>query len=166
LARSDLPVGVNEIRLTARNSQGVSASTSITVIIHDDLAYPGPTLSVGPESIGWHVANGTTADQSAELLISNSGTGSFTWSVSDDAPWLAVYGAPGVPSTLTAVADPRDLPANSTATATIMVTAELPNSEEQVVEIPVSLSVGYVWEGGESTYQASLFLPVVTNPGR
>lgn len=166
LARSDLPVGVNEIRLTARNSQGVSASTSITVIIHDDLAYPGPTLSVGPESIGWHVANGTTADQSAELLISNSGTGSFTWSVSDDAPWLAVYGAQGVPSTLTAVADPRDLPANSTATATIMVTAELPNGDEQVVEIPVSLSVGYVWEGGESAYQASLFLPVVTNLGR
>ena len=162
VAVSDLPVGVNEIRLSARNQQGVSASASITVIIHDDLAYPGPTLTVGPESVGWHVANGTTADQTAELLISNSGTGTFEWSVSDDAPWLAVYGQQEIPSTLTVVADPGDLPANSTATATITVTAELPNGEPQVVEIPVSLSMGFVWGGGESTYRATWFMPVVT----
>ena len=163
-SRSDLPVGTNEIRLTARNSAGMTASTTITVIIHDDLAYPGPTLSVGPESIGWHVANGTTADQSAELLVSNSGTGSFTWSVSDDAPWLAVYGPQGIPATLTAVADPGDMPANSTATATITVTANLANGEQQIVEIPVTLSIGYVWEGGESTYRPTVFLPLLTKP--
>lgn len=165
LAKSDLPVGTNEIRLSARNSHGMTAGTTITVIIHDDLAYPGPTLSVGPESIGWHVANGTTADQTAELLISNSGTGSFTWSVSDDVPWLAVYGPQGIPAMLTVVADPRDLPADSTATATITVTAELPNGNQQVVEIPVSLSVGFVWGGGEPSHQATLFLPVITNSG-
>lgn len=166
LATSDLPVGTNEIRLSARNSQGKTASTTITVIIHDDLAYPGPTLSVGPESIGWHVANGTTTDQTAELLVSNSGTGSFTWLVSDDAPWLAVYGAQAIPSTLTIVADPGDMPANSTATATITVTAKLPSGDQQVVEIPVSLSVGNMWDGGGSTQQPALFLPVVTNRGR
>jgi hypothetical protein len=165
LATSELPVGINEIRLSARNSQGKTASTTITVIIHDDLAYPGPTLSVGPESIGWHVANGTTVDQTAELLVSNSGTGSFTWFVSDDAPWLAVYGTQAIPSTLTVVADPRDMPANSTAIATITITATLPNGDQQVVEIPVSLSVGNVWDGGEATQQPALFLPVITKPG-
>src|ERR1700737_1192128 len=58
LSTTTLPVGKNQIQLTATNRDGLSASTTITVFIDDDLNLPGPTLSAGPPQVGWHVASG------------------------------------------------------------------------------------------------------------
>ena len=66
LVSSDtLRVGVNVVTLTATNSAGESASAAVTIIVGDDLTAPGPTLAVGPTSLGWHVAAGSTACRAA-----------------------------------------------------------------------------------------------------
>ena len=49
----NLLVGTHTITLTATNSVGLSASTSITVVVDDDLDLLDPTLTVGPTQLGW-----------------------------------------------------------------------------------------------------------------
>lgn len=91
LSIDDLSVGTNKITLTATNSAGQSANAMITVIVEDDLTLPGPTLSVGPTQIGWHVSVGSTQQQNAQISISNAGDGVLTWSASENAPTYIEY---------------------------------------------------------------------------
>src|SRR5205085_843160 len=50
---SGLPVGTNVITLRATNSATLSASTSLTVVVDDDLNLLGPTLTAGPLQFAW-----------------------------------------------------------------------------------------------------------------
>ncbi len=161
LSVSDLPVGVNTITLLATNSLGLSASTQITVIVDDDLTWPGPTLSVGPTQVGWHVAAGETQLQIAELSLSNAGTDELDWEASEDAPWLVIGAVSGtVPFTLTLVADPGGLSTGTVLTTTLWFTGSASGHPAQTVAIPVSLMVGDVYRPPSIWH--SVYLPLVT----
>ena len=48
-----LPVGVHQVTLTAVNSAGITASTTITVTVVDDLTLPGPQVAVVPNAFNF-----------------------------------------------------------------------------------------------------------------
>ncbi|GIW45534.1 MAG: hypothetical protein KatS3mg077_2816 [Candidatus Binatia bacterium] len=146
LSVSDLPVGTNRIALTATNSLGLSASTTINVIVDDDLTLPGPTLSLAPSEIAWSVAAGTNQTQSAQVTIGNSGGGNLKWTASADAPWLLATPAEGsAPGVLTVTADPAGFRAGTQVHANLLV--ETPDVPGQVATVPVTLTMGNIYAG-------------------
>jgi len=167
LSLDDLPAGVNTITLMATNSAGLTASSSITVIVDDDLTLPGPTLAAGPMQIGRHVGTGTSAPQTAEVVISNAGNGNLTWEASSNAPWLTLDASNGdTPATLTLSADPTGITDGTTAVATLTIVGKNGNDIVETIEIPVSLGVGATYENGGGGItpplsQRRLFLPLV-----
>lgn len=159
----DLPVGTHTISLIAENSAGQTATTSITVIVADDLAPPPPTLSVAPSQIGWQIAPGAGA-QTTTLSIANIGTGGLTWSATTNAPWLSVGAANGsTPATLTLTANPAGIAAGTTASAQVTISATV-NSEVQSIVVPVTLTVGapaFNEPPGAAPAGRRLFLPLL-----
>lgn len=165
-----LPVGTNVITLLVTNSVGETATTTVTVIVDDDLSLPGPTLTAAPDPISWQISVDTTTAQTAPLTINNAGSGSLTWSAISDQPWLTLdvisgtVSADGDPMTINVTADPNGLAANQTHVGHITVTTS-GLDPVQSVEIPVSLSIGNVWDqpasvappGGEQ----KVYLPLV-----
>jgi hypothetical protein len=159
LSLTDLAVGSNHITLTATNKAGLSSSASITVIVDDDLNLPGPTFSVGPTQINWHVTPGTTQPQMAQVSIANSGNGSLTWTARSDAAWLKLSVSSGsVPARLTLTADPSGFVDGTTATAHVQLTEV--GGSGQTISIPVSLTEGDVWNNPPGGRNA-VYLPLV-----
>lgn len=139
-----LPVGTNTITARVVNAQGQVTLKNITVIVNDDVDYPGATLAVGPTQLGWHVGTRTTAIQQATLAVSNVGTGSLQWSATESAPWLSLSSSSGTNNgTIIVSADPALVTAGTPATTVIT----LSGNNGQTLEIPVSLMVGVspVW---------------------
>lgn len=169
LSTDGLPIGENTITLRATNSAGISANTSITVFVNDDLDLPGANLSVGPSQIGWHIANAASGLQTAQISITNTGSGNLTWSAVDDAPWLSLSQSSGTvafdgnPSTLTLTANPLGLRIGTTYTARLVITKPATTgSPLQQITIPISLSLGpvYFMNGGSPPYRFN-FLPII-----
>jgi hypothetical protein len=163
LSVDDLPVGINDVTLTATNSVGLSASTSITVVVDDDLDLPGPALSVAPTQVGWHVAAGVTVDQTEDVDISNAGGGTLDWVAEEDAPWLTLNATSGTaPYTLGLTADPAGLEDGTVLTTTLRITS--PAATDHVTEsvaIPVSLLVGDVYHTYPGGFVHHVYLPLV-----
>jgi hypothetical protein len=165
---SDLPAGPNVITLTATNSAGVAASTSITVFVDDDLQLPGPTPAVGPTQVGWSVNPGATTPLSATVQISNSGGGSLSWTASADAPWLTLSATEGgAPARLTLSADPSGMRAGTTTRATLTLSfSDASGAALGNVELPVGISVGDAFSGnqgdsGGGPAGRTLYLPLL-----
>ncbi len=154
-----LPVGTNEISLRATNTVGLMSEASATVLVNDDLEYPGPTLSVGPDQVSWQVAAGTVAPQQAVLSISNSGTGDLSWMASESASWLSLSTTNGsTPGMLTLTADPTAVTPGEPVSTLLTISGD----NGQTVQLPVSLLVGQspAWfpPAADATY--GLYLPV------
>ncbi|HEX7394606.1 MAG TPA: BACON domain-containing carbohydrate-binding protein [Anaerolineaceae bacterium] len=145
LSLDSLPVGTDVITLQATNSKGLTATTTVTVVVDDNLDLPGPTLSAGPSQVGWDVPVGTTALQTSSVSITNTGSGDLPWTATSSAPWLHLSSSSGTvtaagdPSTLTLSTDPTGLPSGSMRSAQVTITAA-----SQTATIMVSLSVGPV----------------------
>ncbi len=161
LALTDLPVGTVRITLMATNTAGLSASASVTVTVDDDLSLPGPTLSVGPQQIGWQVAVGTTQLQTAALSISNTGDGVLTYTVGGNASWLSVTPASGTaPAVVALTADPTGLAGGTVRTTTLTITASGGAGQpDQIVTVPVRLVVGSA--GNDPGSRAKAYLPLI-----
>lgn len=156
----DLPLGTSEIRLIATNGSGLTAARSISITVHDELEFPGPTLEVGPSLLSWYVEPGSTTPKSGALTVSNLGTGALTWEAGSDARWLALSATGGeAPGAFTVTANPSGLAHGESWSASITVVGY--DAAEQLVgtvQIPVSLNAGGVWleETG-----SRIFLPVL-----
>jgi hypothetical protein len=134
-----LPVGTHTIEVRATNSAGITGSASITVIVNDEVGYPDANFAVGPDLVGWHVAEGSTAPLTATLNIVNTGTGDLTWTATEDSEWLSLnISDGGTPLTISLTADPTQVSSNTTAETVVTFTA----SNGQTIEVPVSLTVG------------------------
>jgi hypothetical protein len=164
LSLDSLPVGENTIVLQAMNSVGVTATTSVTIFVDDDLSLPGPTLTAGPSPVGWQVNAGSTEVQTADIAINNSGSGDLTFNASVGAPWLSTSVVSGTVSAdgdaflLTLSADPSGLAAGSTYTGTLTLTSS-GLDPVQTVAIQVSLSVGDVYTVASG--EKEIFLPFI-----
>jgi hypothetical protein len=168
LSLDTLPVGTNVITLRATNSVGKTASASVTVIVDDDLNLPGPTLTTGPDQVGWQVGAGSTQVQTAQISIGNAGSGTLNWTASSSAAWLMLdtgSGSVGTgdPSIITASADPSGLANGTIYTANITIYMPASGSTPaQKAVIPVSLSVGNVRTTPPGHFTGRLlFLPML-----
>jgi hypothetical protein len=161
LSVADLPVGTNRITLTATNVAGLAASTSVTVIVDDDLRLPGSILSAGPAMIAWHIAPGTIQAQTMQLQIANAGGGTLDWTASTDTPWLTLSSNAGTaPSSITITANPAALASNRLHQASItLITAGA--TTPQTTTIPVSLAIGNVEDPPEQLAHSHIYLPFV-----
>jgi hypothetical protein len=144
-----LPAGSNVITLTATNSAGLKASASVTVTVSDDFALPAPQLSVAPAQLGWHVAPGTTAAQTATLELTNLVSDTLSWTASASAGWVQLSASSGsTPTELTISASPAGLAEGGRRQATVTISAT--DAQGQVVttvQVPVTLAIGNTWEG-------------------
>jgi hypothetical protein len=152
ISSTDLPVGSNLITLEATNSAGVKSSKTVTVIVDDDMNAPSVVLEVSSDRVGWHIASGESAEQSATLIVNNSGNGDLNWTASSDQSWLTVSEASGTVTngeskTLTLKAKPAGLATGKTHSAYLTIskpaTSLLP---AQTVKVLVTLSIGNVFE--------------------
>jgi hypothetical protein len=162
LQKTNLRVGTNLITLTATNSAGLAASTSITVIVEDDLRFPGPILSLGPSQVNWHVAPGTTALQTSQIKINNAGDGTLNWTASSNQGWLTLSASAGsTPFTMTVTANPAGMTDGTTRTANVTITKPANGNETaQTIVVPVTLSMGRVFNP-IIFYTERLYLPLI-----
>jgi len=91
------------------------------------------------------VPAGATALQSAQVSITNTGSGDLPWTASSNATWLQLDQAGGTvtagadPAVLTLSADPSGLASGTMLSAVVTI-----SGASQTITIPVSLSVGPV----------------------
>jgi len=143
LSISSLPVGTHTIALKATDSVNRSASTSITVVVDDDLSLPGPTISAGPGQFSWSFASNVSPAQVATLKIHNAGGGTLNWTLSTDATWLHPSATSGTAPTdnITLTANPSGL-GNDTAHGGHLFINIQGGSPAQQVTIPVDIAIG------------------------
>jgi hypothetical protein len=144
-----LPVGENILEVQAFDSLGEGSTDSITVFVGDMLAAPGPTLSVAPQSIAWHVAGDDTTPQVRTISVENAGEDTLVFNVSSDAPWLLVDSQMAIadavaPQSFTVIAAPMSLPAGVISRGNL--TFENRDDPNDVVVVPVELSRGNVFD--------------------
>jgi hypothetical protein len=140
LTKTDLPIGANIVTLTATDSVGLSAATSITVNVTDDDRPLGPTLTVAPPELGFGTV-GQPAVMTATLSVGNMGSGQVHWSVRSDQPWLTASPASGTaPSKIVVSANPASLPTSTIANGNLILTAPGPDvGATQTVTVPVTI---------------------------
>ncbi len=84
---------------------------------------PPPALAVSPASLTFTATEGGANPASKDVSVTNTGGGTLSFSISDDAPWLAVTpGSGSAPATLSVAPSIAGL-ARGTYTATVTVTA-------------------------------------------
>lgn len=154
-----LPVGTNKISLRAINTVRQATEESVTVIVNDDLEYPGPKLGIGPDQVSWQLAEGTTALQQATVTISNIGTGSLNWHASESASWLSLSTTNGsTPGMLTLTADPTQVALGNPVSTVLTISG----ANRQTIQLPVNLLVGVssIWSPPSGDVIYGLFLPI------
>ncbi|UCH95962.1 MAG: right-handed parallel beta-helix repeat-containing protein [Candidatus Aminicenantes bacterium] len=106
-----------------------------------------PEISLSQRTINVTVVSGSTTPEARWFTISNSGTGTLDWSVTDNADWLSVNPSSGTDSeTVTVTIDPSGLSigsytgtvtvsstnaANSPQTVTVNLTIQSPPQDEE-----------------------------------
>ena len=152
--------GAVDVSLQATNSQGLTGTQTVQVIIGDDLGDPLPSLSVLPGSVAFQAANGDNSPQSAAVGITNGGgLGALDWtaSIAPGADWLQADLYSGtVPYTMTLSVDPVGL-ANDTIYQT---TVTISSSDGKTVQVPVTFQTGAGLALDEP--QTYLFLPLIS----
>ena len=124
------------VTVTSAGTAGSPASIPVTLTVG---APAPPALAVTPASLSFAATAGGSAPAAKTLDVANSGSGSLTFSASDDAAWLSVTPASGTaPQTLSVSASPAGLAAG-TYNATVTVTASGATGSPKTV--PVTLTV-------------------------
>lgn len=122
------------ITVTAAGATGSPATIPVTL----DLV-AGPVLSVTPAAMTFNAAPGGALPPSQPLSISNAGGGTLSWTVSDNATWLALSPGSGTNAgTVTVSVTSTGMPAGSYP-ATITVAAG--SAEGAPASIPVTLNL-------------------------
>ncbi|MEE4330298.1 MAG: hypothetical protein V2J10_05475 [Wenzhouxiangella sp.] len=139
-SQNDLIIGENIITVTATDSDGLEAARSFVIFVNDSLERPGPTLTVGPDSVGWHVGPEETALQSSTITVGNSGSGSFWFTATSDASWLLIERAD---EKITLSVDPSNFEPGTFVTTELVIRG-ISGGPEQTIVVPVSLAKGFI----------------------
>lgn len=163
LSITTLPVGTHVITLTATDSVGLSAKTSITVIVDDNLDLPGPTLSAGPTQFAWSFTSNAAPSQTDKLKIDNAGGGTLTWTAHTNALWLHLSATQGtVPFTLTLTADPISLGNGTARSGHVIFTVPASGGQlTQTLSVPVNVAVGGSASNPPVLVSQFVYLPII-----
>jgi hypothetical protein len=132
---SGLPAGTHrdEIVVTAPGATGSPKRIDVTVTVFS------PGLAVTPGEVRDTVPPGTTEPQTHTLNVSNSGSGTMTWSASKTAPWVSLSADAGAaPLDVTVTLNPAGLEPG-VHTDTIVFTS--PEATNDPINVPVELVV-------------------------
>ena len=123
----------DDIVISAPGASGSPAHVSVTLTVF------APGLAVSPGSIHKAAPTGATTPQSETLHITNSGTGTMTWSASKSQPWVSLSKTTGgAPDDIVVTVDPTGLPAG-TQTDTVLISS--PEATNGAVKVPVELVI-------------------------
>ena len=146
-APRDLSVAVNTAGLAAGThtatvrveSPGVDGSPRLIPVTLTLAPAPPPALSVSPSSLSFSATVGGVAPAAQSLSVTNTGSGSLTYTASDNASWLGVTPGSGTaPGTLSVSVTAAGLTAG-TYSGSVTVTA--PGANGSPATIPVTLTV-------------------------
>ncbi|MCP5102716.1 MAG: BACON domain-containing protein, partial [bacterium] len=99
-----------------------------------------PEISLSRTTINFAVLAGSTTAQTNTFSISNSGTGTLNWSVSDNAAWLSASPASGTGSgVVTVTMDPSGVSSGS-YTGTVTVSSSNASNSPQTVTVDLTVS--------------------------
>jgi glucose/arabinose dehydrogenase/PKD repeat protein len=128
------------ITVTASGAQGSPATVPVTLTV--GAQPPPPALAVAPASLSFAGTAGGPAPAGKTIDVSNSGGGTLSFTVSDDAAWLSVAPASGTaPQAVTVTASPASL-ATGTYNATVTVTAAGATGSPKTVPVTFTVSDG------------------------
>lgn len=101
---------------------------------------PLPSSSESVSSLSFTAAEGGANPQSQTFTISNTGGGTLSWSITDDAGWLSVNPTSGTTTTETdTITVSVDITGLSANTYTATITISTPGAIETSQQIPVTL---------------------------
>lgn len=141
ITRTDLPVGANFITLKATNAAGMTGQTQITITITDDDRPLGPTLAVSPSRLSVSTGGGVSGPLTTTLSAINRGSGSLSWSIASDVPWITTAPISGTaPSNIVVTVDPGKAPAGVNSLGHLTVTGkDVLGGPTQTISVPVTL---------------------------
>ncbi len=131
-----LPVGTHRVSLQVDNGFGQSGRADLTVIINDKIGYHEADLTVGPNRLGWHLADDATTAPPRTVTISNVGTGGINWTARTAAAWLTLDQNG---DELTVTANPSRIRASSGYASDVILIA---GDNGEMIEIPVTIRTG------------------------
>jgi PKD repeat protein/glucose/arabinose dehydrogenase len=146
-APRDLSVAVNTAGLAAGThtatvrveSAGADGSPKLIPVTLTLATAPPPALSVSPGSLSFSAVQGGAAPPGQTLNVANTGSGTLSFTASDNAPWLAVAPASGTaPAGLSVTANAAGL-TPGTYSGSVTVTAA--GATGSPATIPVTLNV-------------------------
>ncbi|BCX04100.1 MAG: hypothetical protein KatS3mg053_2038 [Candidatus Roseilinea sp.] len=164
ISSQTLKVGTHTITLKATNSQGLMATTSITVIVDDDLSLLGPTLTAAPVQVSFSFAKDAATPKNVTVAIGNAGSGDLNWTASVNAPWLSLSTSSGTaPANLTLTANPAGIANGSTLSATLTLVAPAQGGQPtQTLTIPVLLGKDIpLYVGTSDPPQRKVYTPII-----
>ena len=115
VARNDATaMAANGVTATSDGARPASLTDIATGIIAFNTEVPGPTLARTPATLNFAGEADGPAAPTQTISVTNVGSGTVNFTVSDDAPWLSVTPTSGTaPQTLTVTADPGALSAGN-----------------------------------------------------
>lgn len=133
-----LSAGTYTGHVTVTSAGAQNSPTIVTVTL--TLAAPQPVLAVSPSTLSFSATQGGADPPPATLSVTNSGTGTLTFTATSNSTWLTVNPTSGTaPQGLQVSASAAGL-AQGTYNGQITVTS--PDVQTGPVTVPVTLSVG------------------------
>jgi len=130
-----LPAGVyrDEIVITAPGATGSPARVDVTLTIF------APRLAVSPPAARDSAIVGSTELRTQNLHVTNSGTGTVTWTATKSQPWVTLSkSAGGAPDDVAVSLNPAGLPPGTYHDTIVLTSPEATNSP---INVPVEFAV-------------------------
>ncbi|HET8756444.1 MAG TPA: LamG-like jellyroll fold domain-containing protein [Solirubrobacteraceae bacterium] len=136
IAGLDAGTYTTDVTVSAAGATGSPTTVPVTLTVDP----PPPALALAPANLSFTATDGGADPVPKDVTVTNAGGGSLSFTVGDDAPWLAVTPADGsAPATLSVAPSVAGL-AVGTYTATVTVTADGVAGSPKTVDVTLEVS--------------------------
>ena len=131
-----------KVTITLVGPKGGISTTSVPVTLTVTAVSTPPTISLSPTSLSFTGTQGGTNPAVKTTSITNTGGGTLSWTVSDNAAWLSLSPASGTTTTETdAVTASVNLAGHAAGTYNATITATATGATNSPRTMPVTLTV-------------------------